>query len=166
MDPHISHVRRFNGSIVKNGVTYNANHAEFDVAYGGISSVIGKCVGFYRNKILQNNPTANCLANGTWSGFSDSCMLYSCPAKKLDLPENGANFYGNYISAYDSSNTEIKSQAGSQEGYANWNEFTKTGYLKQLETSNLCITGYSQKNSTPISSAINNVDIPSISLVN
>ncbi len=163
-DPHSSHVMRFNSVVTKDGVNYNSYNAEYDVAYGGVSSVMGKCVGFYKNRISQNNPTANCAIDGTWNSFSNSCALYTCPAKKLDLPANGANFYGNYISSYDTSNAEIKSQAGSNEGYANWNFFTKTGYLKERATSALCITGYAKKNSTPVVSDINQVDTSSTSL--
>ena len=163
-DPHSSHVMRFNSVVTKDGVNYNSNNAEYDVAYGGVPSVMGKCVGFYKNTVPQNNPTANCAIDGTWNSFSNSCALYTCPAKKLDLPANGANFYGNYISSYDTSNAEKKSQAGSNEGYANWESLTKTGYLKQEVASSLCITGYAKKNSTPVTSSINQVDTSSISL--
>jgi hypothetical protein len=140
---HKSHLDRYNS-------LYNSWNAEYEVAYAGINGLKGRCVGFYKNKISENYPTANCNSNGVWEDFKkDACEMYACPAKIT----SGANSLGKYSSDYDSVNAEEGSARGYIDGYANWNSLKKTKITKELATAkleNTCIVGYAKKDATKI----------------
>ena len=145
---HQSHLDRFNSMIL----SYDTNNAEYEVAYAGTKSLKGKCVGFYKNRIPANYPTANCNSDGVWEDFAENvCNMYACPAK-ITL---GANSFGKYSADYDSVNAREGSARGFIDGYANWDSLQKTKLFKESSTATSCIVGHAKsgatKNLNPIS---------------
>ena len=164
-NPDPSHTLRQASIILQGSLRSNTNNAEFEVAYAGTPNLKGKCSGFYKNKIDEYFPTANCDSNGVWQNFSNSCKMYACPAKKLPTSNPGANSLGQYPPNYDSTNSPVGSLRGFYEGYANWNLFQKTTILKESSTATSCIVGYAKKNATNGFNAMSLIEVPDPTLL-
>lgn len=146
----LSHEYRSFGKSSPNPITLKG-HADFPIAFPGMSNVIGTCKGFWQNVNINNVSTAprlSCISNNGQAQWSDPvtnpCVRYSCQSIATAGPNDQGIYQGNY------DNVDNGEDIGTIHGFATWPGYTKTNDFPQTVTADACIYGFKPNGSSAV----------------
>jgi hypothetical protein len=129
-----------------------SGHAEFPNAFGGMTGVIGSCIGNWKNVTsggVNLNPLLSCYRNSDdtvyWGTIENSCVRYSCPQILTKSSYNSGII--NYTNSYVKQG-EAEAEKGLGNGYATWPSKTSSD-ADQAVSATGCITGFEANGSYP-----------------